>query len=565
MKKIIHLIALIFLIGSCQQTQHKNAAQEDNDKVALPYLKDAGNHTQFIVDGEPFIMISGELHNSSSSTEYYIEKTFNQLKDMNLNSVIAAVTWEQFEPEEGVFDYSLVESLVENARKHNLKLVLIWFASWKNGQSSYMPLWVKKDTKRFFRVQDANGNEQETVSVFCEEAMKADARAYGKLFEHVRKIDHDRTVIMGQPENEVGIFLDIDHNPLVLEKFNTESVPAQLIDYMVKNKPYLKESVHSVWAVNNYPISGTWNEVFGTPEYAKEFFMTWYYATYINEVTKAGKKAYNIPMFVNAWIVQKPDDLPGVYPNGGPVSKVMDIYKAAAPDIDLVCPDIYLPNFKEIIAMYHRDDNALLVPESTLNAGRAFYAFAEHDALCYSPFAIEDGYDNFLYTESYRVLNELAPLILQYQGTGKMIGVLKESDNEPDREVVFGDYRLNIKHEKNGEESFGLIIQTSNDEFLIAGMNFKVFFSSVHQDQTGYIGQVWEGDYKDGEWNPTRLLNGDESWHNEVVRVFGTKFRTEEVKEVLVNTGGDDPFTYSSSNKKEITVPGVYKVKTYMR
>lgn len=530
----------------------------------LPHLKKTDSLTQFIVDGKPFIMIAGELHNSSSSTPAYIQKTFNELKGMNLNTVIASIAWEQFEPEEGTFDYSLVDALIENARKQNLKLVLIWFASWKNGQSSYLPLWVKKDTRRFFRVQDSLGNEQETVSVFCEEAMKADAKAYKELFAHVKEVDYDGTVIMGQPENEVGIFLDIDHNENVLELFKNQLVPDELMSYLIQNQNHLKESVRKVWAINNYPTEGTWSEVFGVAAYAKEFFMTWHYAHYINEVTKAGKEAHNIPMFVNAWIVQDPEDLPGIYPNGGPVSRVMDIYKAAAPDIDLVCPDIYLPNFKEIVAQYHRHDNALLIPESTLNVGRAFYAFAEHDALCYSPFGIEDGSENFLFKEAYGVLNELAPLITKYQGTGKMRGILREGD-ETGSQITLGNHQLTIEYNTDVDESFGLIIQTKEDEFLISGMNFKVFFSSIVPNQTAYIGQIWEGEYNNAKWNPIRLLNGDESWHNEVVRVFGKKHKTGELIEIGSNSYQEDPFTYSSNNIKEITTPGTYQVQIYIR
>jgi beta-galactosidase GanA len=482
---------------------------------------------------------------------------------MNLNTVLATVSWELFEPEEGVFDYTLVDELINRSRENGLKLVIVWFGTWKNGESSYVPMWVKRDTDRFFRVKRPDGSNIETISPFCEEAKIADARAFRALMKHVKETDHDHTVIMVQPENEVGIFQDIDYNQQALEKYNQE-VPAKLIEYMDQNRSLLKEELLSVWAEGGYKMEGSWIGVFGDNPSAKEFFMAWQYATYINYVASQGKAEHPLPMFVNAWIVQKPDDLPGVYPNGGPVSRVLDIYKAAAPEIDVVCPDIYLPNFKEIVAMYHRSDNPLLVPESTLDAGRAFYAFAQHDAICYSPFAIEDGVNDFLFRQSYAVLHEITHLITKYQGTGKMTGILKEG-NEKEQVIQFGNYRLRVEYENLSEPAYGLIIQTEEDAFIVAGMNFKVFFSN-EGEKVAYIGQVWEGKYEDEEWIPGRLLNGDETWHNAVLRVFGREHLSGIVMGGQpVNGDTGDPFTYSANQNKIIYTPGIYKVQTYLR
>ncbi|MDP5094204.1 MAG: DUF5597 domain-containing protein, partial [Polaribacter sp.] len=225
-------------------------------------------------------------------------------------------------------------------------------------------------------------------------------------------------------------------------------------------------------------------------------------------------------MMVNSWIVQKPDDLPGVYPNGGPVSRVIDIWKAAAPDIDIQSPDIYLDNFKEIVAMYHREDNPLLIPESKAEVGRAFYAFGEHDAICFSPFGIEDAADNFVFTKSYEVLNEVQHLIKKYQGTGKMRAVLQE-ENEQYEDLYMGDYKVKVMYEKPNEPSFGIIIQTELDEFIVVGMNLSIYITSEIKDTIGYIGEVFEGRFDNEKWIPTRLLNGDETYHNSRVRVFG--------------------------------------------
>jgi hypothetical protein len=561
MKNLFVLLLFSTLLFSCNNPE-KNTVNTSSGSN-LPFLKQQGDAMQLIVDDEPFIMIAGELHNSTASSEAYLENIWPKLTGMNLNTVLATVSWELFEPEEGVYDYTLVDALINGARENDLKLVIVWFGTWKNGESSYVPMWVKKDTDRFFRVKRKDGANIETISSFCDEARIADARAFRALMKHVRETDFDHTVIMAQPENEVGIFQDIDYNPQALEKYNQE-VPVELIDYMIENKSALKEELRTVWAQNGFKTEGTWGEVFGKNPFSKEFFMAWQYASYINIVAREGKEEHPLPMFVNAWIVQKPDDLPGVYPNGGPVSRVMDIYKAAAPDIDIVCPDIYLPNFKEIVAMYHRSDNPLLVPESTLDAGRAFYAFATHDAICYSPFAIEDGVNDFLFKKSYEVLHEITHLITQYQGTGKMIGLLKEG-GEKELTISFGDYRLRVEYEDLSEPAYGLIVQTAEDEFIVAGMNFKVFFSHAG-DRVGYIGQVWEGRYEDTVWIPGRLLNGDETWHNAVLRVFGREHISSDREEALEAVANSDiPFTYSANQNKLIATPGIYKVKTYLR
>jgi len=497
----------------------------------------------------------------------YMEPWWPKLKAMNLNTVLASVTWEQFEPEEGVFDYTVIDSLIENARAQKMKLVLVWFGSWKNGQSTYLPLWVKKDTDRFFRAKNKDGGIIETVSPFCEAAMDADVKAFAALMKRVKQIDHDHTVVMVQPENEVGLFLDFDYNDVALELYK-QNVPSQLTAYLDAHRKSLEKELKTVWQQHGGKLKGTWQEIFGDNPSSREFFLAWQYASYINEVAKAGKAEHPLPMFVNAWLVQKPTDLPGVYPNGGPVSRVMDIYKAAAPEIDIVCPDIYLPDFKEITARYHRQDNPLLIPESTLDAGRAFYAFAEHDAIGYSPFGIDgkrSGEGNVLFNEAYATLNQMMGLIATHQGTGKMVGCLKEG-KEAGHSVTLGGYRLDITYQSRDVPCFGIIIQTSADEFVVAGMNLKIRFSSANPDdgKTGYIAQVWEGQYENGQWKPGRQLNGDETWHNKLLPVNGRKIETDSNVAPVKPVDGQ-PFAYTSSNTKKITVPGLYRVTVYSR
>jgi len=222
----------------------------------------------------------------------------------------------------------------------------------------------------------------------------------------------------------------------------------------------------------------------------------------------------------------------------------MDIYKAAAPDIDMLSPDIYLTNYKEVTAMYVRDDNPLLVPETRLIAGRGFYSFAEHDAIGFSPFGIEDGVNDFEFVQAYKVLNELQPLILKYQGTGKMRGILKEN-NEKEETIVMGDYTFKINY--NGKKSFGLIIQTNTDEFIMAGMGDMVTVSNVNPKIQGYIGLRWEGSIENDTWKTTRLLNGDEGGGVDRIRIKG---RAHKTAEKITKFGPILPDNYNANKNK---------------
>lgn len=539
--------------------------KEGVKKETIPFLQKNGGAVQLMVNDEPFLMIAGELHNSTSSTVEYMEPVWARLKSMNLNTVLAAVTWELLEPEEGIFDYHLVDEMLQKARENNLRLCLLWFGSWKNGESSYVPGWVKKDTERFFRVKNKDGKNIETISPFCREARKADAKAFGALMKYLSEVDKERTVILIQPENEVGVFQEIDYCPQALAEFENE-VPEKLMAYLETNKDILNQHVKEIWESKGSLKAGTWKEVFGDTPFTKEFFMAWQYADYIDEVARVGKEQYPLPMFVNAWLVQYPEQLPGGYPTGGPISRVIDIYKAAAGHLDILTPDIYLPDFKRIVAEYHRPDNPLLIPESTMEPGRAFYAFAEHDAIGFAPFAIEDGSEHFLLIKSYEVLQELQSLIIRYQGTGKMRGILKYGD-ETEQVFSFKDYTLKVVYEKNNGPAYGLIIQTDIDEFLVAGMNFKVFISANDLNKIGYFEQIWEGGYEAGKWSPARLLNGDETWHNSALIAVGRLYDSSEVNasKGFLEAEGEQNFTYSYASRKKIATPGIYKAKVYIR
>jgi Domain of unknown function (DUF5597)/Glycosyl hydrolases family 35 len=510
------LLSAVIIMSSCVREQSPPA----------PVLEKRGNATQLIVDGSPFLVLGGELHNSSSTSRGYMKKYWPVLKASGMNTVLAAVEWSLVEPQEGVFNFTVVDNLIEDARASDLKLILLWFGSWKNGQSHYIPEWVKKDFRRFPRVKAENGKSLEILSVFGKASLEADAEAFAALMKHVGEIDSDyRTVIMAQVQNEVGIIgSPRDHNDLANEAFSSP-VPQELMDYLVKNRETLLPELTGVWSAGGFKTSGTWGDVFGKEVKADEYFMAWNYAQYINECARAGKEAYQIPMFVNAWIVQPQDKVPGDYPSGGPQAHVLDFWKAGAPSIDLLCPDIYLPDFEAICQLYTRNNNTLFIPESRAGeqgAGQLFHAIGKHKAIGYSPFGIETIFssnENDPVSKAYKILRGFAPEILEAQAKGTIASVLLKSGRNPSEDVTLGDYIFHVELSKSWSApsdpgtgtGYGLIINSGPDEYTIFGNNIQISFSpSAPGPAIAAISQVDEGTFENGKWIQGRRLNGDD-------------------------------------------------------
>lgn len=504
-------------------------------------------YTQWIVDGKPFIAIAGELHNSSSSGLAYFSEALSYARSMHVNTVIATISWEQFEPREGQFDYFLVDNIIAAAAKSNLKLVLIWFASWKNGESAYAPVWVKSDTTRFVRIKTRTGVDIHTLSPFCPATMHADARAFSALMKRIREKDARHNVVMMQVENEVGAFTGMDYNG---EAIYHAPVPSGLIRYMSAHESTLEQPLRDAWVRNGRKTSGDWPAVFG--EDAQNFFMSWQYATYINAVCAAGKDAYDIPMYVNCWLVQHLGEKPGEYPNGGPVSRVMDIYKVAAPRIDLCAPDIYLSNFKEICGMYDRPakNNPLFIPECEGdNPGKAFYAIGEHNALGFSPFGIESMAADRGYAQSFAVLQEMMPWIQRYRGNVR--GVLKEGDRDRDT-LNMGDYDIEVRYTAKDKNCYGIIVQTARDSFVVCGIHLQLKFRYRNTGNLPIVGQVLEGTMKGGRWETIRLLNGDESGSDYTANIPGRHYDAATGEPAWVRVPG--------LPRQLVEAPGIYKV-----
>ncbi len=482
----------------------------------LPFLKKNGTATQLIVDGEPFLMLSGELHNSSSSSLDYMEPIWGKLSALKLNTVIAALSWELIEPQEGKFDFSLVDGLVEAAREHDMKLVFLWFGTWKNTWSSYVPSWVKLAPVRFTRACDEKKRSIGTISSLCDDACEADSRAFAAVMRRIRQIDaRQQTVLMMQIENETGILGSSRDHSEIAERAFVQPVPGELMDYLSAHRNDLAPEVLEIWKNNGFKMKGDWTAIFGAG--ADEIFMSWHIGRYVDRVAGAGKAEYDLPMFANAWLVQDAEQKPGQYPSGGPVSKMMDIWRAAAPSIDLLAPDIYMEDFRAVCASYTRNGNPLLIPEARRDesaAANVFYAFAKHDAICFAPFGIDSCPEDHPLAQTYGLLDGMLPLVARYQGTGQMSGFVQQ-EGETATELVLGGYRLELTYSHpRGKEivpGCGLVISRERGDYIFAGRNFSVRFSQTAQSRFGveYL-SIEEGYFKKGKWVQLRRLNGDE-------------------------------------------------------
>lgn len=501
---------------------------------AAPHLLSKNGHTQLIVDNKPFIMLGGELGNSSASSMPYINTYWERLEKLHLNTLLVPVYWELMEPEEGKFNFSLVDQMLEGCRQHHFKAVLLWFGSWKNSMSCYAPLWVKKDIKRFPRALALNGKPQEILTPFEESNVKADQSAFAALMAHIKETDeHTRTVLMVQVENEVGMLPDArDHHPKANAAFQ-QPVPPELLLYLNQTRKSLVPEMIKLWETRGNRMKGNWEEVFGHSDATEELFMAWYFARYVQKVSTAGKAKYSIPMYVNA-ALNRPDKRPGEYPSAGPLPHLMDIWKAGAPAIDILSPDIYFPDLKHWTDLYARQGNPLFIPETGFGPGydaKALYCVGHYGALGFSPFSIESisKPEDASIGKAYEIIAQLSPLIVAQKGLGKVDGVLLDQTVDSTA-IIMGDYVLTFKHDYTWGRSEGartapwpqtggIVVSVAPDEYYIGGTGIIVTFKSRYADKTAGIGAIDEGQFVDGVWLPGRRMNGDEDHQGRHLRL----------------------------------------------
>ena len=501
--------------------------------ASMPRIARQGDRYALMVDGAPYLMLGAQINNSSAWPGS-IEKAWPALEAMHVNTVEAPVYWEQMEPKQGSFDYSAIDMLLAGAREHKARLVLLWFGTWKNGSPGYTPGWVKLDHAKYPFLVGKDGKHYFSIPPSDTALLAADRTAFVALMRHLKQADPQHTVIMVQVENESGVWGTArDYSPAT-EKLFAQPVPAAVLKAMGKTQ------------------AGSWAEVFGDD--ADEFFHAWSIACYINQVAEAGKREYPLPLYVNA-ALRNPlhPSRPPSFESGAPTDDVLPIWKAAAPAIDVLAPDIYLADYAsytKVLELYHRPDNAMFVPE-TGNAPaypRYFFAALGAQTIGWSPFGMDKtGYVNYPLGAAKIDEETLAPFALNYALVGPMqrevaalslagkVRGTSESPTEHVQRLEFapdGDkparwravvsygmpafYSSRPAPGNKTPEGGAMVAQLGPDEFLVTAVHAKVDFEPVTEaagpDKPQRLwAVVEEGSYVDGKWQSTRIWNGDQT------------------------------------------------------
>ncbi len=504
MRKLSVALAFLAALTAAQAQQMPRIAQQDG-RFAL------------MVDDKPFLMLGAQINNSSSWPST-LPEVWPALDALHVNTFEAPVYWEQMEPEPGKFDFSNVDLLVNGAREHHLHLVLLWFGTWKNGQNHYVPEWIKTDPAKYPREVTAYGKLLDVMSPNSETNLAADKTAFAALMHHLRETDGTQhTVLMMQVENESGSIGSVRDFSAAANKQFAAPVPSALS-----------------------PAGGTWASVYGAD--ADERFAAYSTARYINEVAKAGKAEYLLPMYCNVWITYPVHALdtrnhpsPGQeYPSGGAQQGNIAIWKAVAPSIDILAPDFYSDDrtlFHEVVAAYHRADNPLFIPETGIakEFGAYFFYALGHGAIGFSPFGIdytnwtlrEDKMPAYL-AENYALFAPMSGVIAQLNYDGKLQTAV-EQKGEPRQRVHFPGVDAIVSYgypQHDGEQPPGtadasgraMIAQLGPYEFLVTGLDASVSFELAQPgNQQLEILQAEEGTYIDNTWHATRIWNGDQT------------------------------------------------------
>ncbi len=505
------------------------------------FVQKDGRHA-LLVDGKPFLILGGQIHNSSGWPSE-LPQVWKSMEALHANTMAAPIYWEQLEPEQGKFDFSNMDAIVNGARAHNLRVILLWFGTWKNGNMHYVPTWVKTDTAKYPRVVRGDGEPIDVLSPLSHNTLDADKAAFTAMTRHLSEIDRDEhTVILIQVENESGNIGSVrDFSPEANRMFAGQ-VPNDLLEAADKR-------------------AGTWRQVFGGE--ADELFQAYYQAKYINEIAAAGKRECNIPFYINVWVdypvaelAQRQIDNPGVgYPSGGPVQKLVGLWRRLAPAVDAIGPDLYSDDstfIHNVVNAYRRPDNPLWIPETSRSDSFAkyfFYALGE-GAVGFTPFGVDQSGWNISgdepwsgHARNFALMRGMDREIAQLNFDGKVKTAVEEKA-QPAQEIDFGGWQATVAFgfpQRDGRPAPGtkdahgvaLVAQLGPDEFLVTGIDSSVIFhlpGKLPWMRSQFL-TVEEGAYENGVWKTTRLWNGDETdrglcFHEkgEVVRVKMQRF-----------------------------------------
>ena len=487
----------------------------------MPQLISAQGRYELKVDGKPFLILGGQVNNSSNYPAM-MPKVWPAYKYVDANTIFMPIDWQQIEPRPGRFDFSFLDLFLKQARRHHVHAILLWFGTWKNGTPDCAPSWVKLNNKRFPRIVDRQGRLVNSLSPLAKSTLDADRTAFVALMKHLKAVDPQHTVIMVQVENEVGSRGSVRDYSAAATRLFDGPVPTSLVRAL-RLRP------------------GTWTQLFGSD--AGDLFHAWNIARFVEKVAAAGKAVYPLPMYVNAALRDPfPQKRPHPYEYGGATYNAIPVWKAAAPDINVIGPDIYTRNsrgYGKILQQYHRSDNPLFVTE-TGNApayARFLYSALGHQGIGFSPFGIDyTGYSNFplgarrvnahtLHDLSieYHLIRPMDALLAKLSFAGRVYGVA-EPDNAHSQTIRLGRWEAHIQYnmhvfglhpykERRPLQGGVVVAELKPNDFLVSGVDARVTFSlaRAHAHEYFIYNRVVQGTYHHDRWKFMRILNGDET------------------------------------------------------
>ncbi len=493
-----------------------------------PHFEQGDTHAALIVDGEPYIALAVQANNSSNYPAM-LETVWPMVERLHANTLLMPVAWEQVEPEEGRFDLSFLDTLVEQARAHDKRLVLLWYGAFKNTAPGYAPAWVKRDGQRFPRMRTPDGSAHYALSPHGAATREADACAFAQVMRHLSRIDRQHTVIMVQVENETGSYrLARDHADGPARLF-AQRIPQELAEGLGIARD-------------------TWTEAFGPR--AEQYFMSWHMARYVEAVARAGLAEWELPVLVNAALGDAFTDEGGdVGPSGGPNWNALPIWRIAAPSVDAYGPDIYKRNADAVVRYLDRYGEGgwpLLVPEigNAKEYARFVWPTVGRGGVMFSPFGMDSsGYVNHPlgapvldeetiegFAAIYRFLapaaRDWACIAMDHPTWGTARGV-----DGSDQSHTMGRWQIGVQYGRwmFGEDDWSfdgqqehplrdvptggmMVAQLNADTFLLAGQHVRVRFAlaDAAPGEQAQIIEAQEGTFVDGEWVMRRRWNGDQ-------------------------------------------------------
>jgi hypothetical protein len=540
--------------------------QAQVEERPLPHLVKNNGRFALFVDNAPYLILGAQVHNSSSWPAT-LPKVWPAMEYLNVNTVEMPVYWEQFEPQPGQFDYTTIDTLLIEARQHRVHLVLLWFGTWKNGSQHYMPEWMKLDPGRYPHMVDRDGQTVDSPSPHAAASLDADKSAFTAFMRHLKETDPQRTVLMVQVENEAGAWGSVrDYSP-VAQKLFEAPVPPEVLSAM---------------RVKTASPSPNWQEAFGP--HADEYFHAWSVAKYIGQVAAAGKAVYPLPMYANAALRDPfnpgPPGLPGApgaYESGGPTDNVLAIWKAAAPALDILAPDDYQNDdatYLKVLELYHRDDNALFVPETGgPDNARFFFSALGLQTIGFSPFGLDYTHraadrsmnhadasrpqEEFLtpWAMNYRLVGPMQREIARLNFEGKLQAMAEErgkvSQTLPfgswNAVVSFGAARNSRAAGNPKPAGRALVAQLKDNQFLVAGYFCRVDFRPAGTEQQRKSLHIVEGTQQ----NPSALIDG--KWqHRQFLRVEEGIYENGVFKLIRIRNGDETDWGLDFSSEPEV-------------